>query len=176
MRPPLPLAFLILMTAACSPERTTLAAGASQSPAFAGLVETVTPSSIVETYRAIGTVRARYTADIAAKITANILEIRVQAGDRVTAGETLVVLDRANLEANVRRAEAACSEADSEIAGTEHAIAATNANLDLARVTHKRFEDLLAKASVSQQELDESQARLKSARAALEMADSKRRQ
>jgi RND family efflux transporter MFP subunit len=33
-------------------------------------------------------------------------------------------------------------------------------------VTHKRFEDLLAKASVSQQESDESQARLKSAAAA----------
>ena len=43
-------------------------------------------------------------------------------------------------------------------------------------MTHKRFEDLLAKASVSQQESDESQARLKSAGAALEMAVSKRRQ
>jgi RND family efflux transporter MFP subunit len=43
-------------------------------------------------------------------------------------------------------------------------------------VTHKRFEDLLAKSSVSQQEFDESQARLKSAEAALEMAASKSRQ
>jgi RND family efflux transporter MFP subunit len=172
----MPLAFLLLMTAACSPEKTTLAAGASQPPAFAGAIETVTPSPIIETYRASGTVRARYTAEIAAKIAANILEIRVQAGDRVTAGQTLLVLDRGNLEANVRRAEAACTEADSEIAGTEHAIAATNANLDLARVTHKRFEDLLANASVSQQEWDESQARLKSAGAAFELAASKRRQ
>ena len=46
-------------------------------------------------YRASGTVRARYTAAIAAKIAANILEIRVQTGDRVTAGQTLIVLDRA---------------------------------------------------------------------------------
>jgi len=43
-------------------------------------------------------------------------------------------------------------------------------------VTHKRFQDLLANASVSQQELDESQARLRSAEATLEMAASKRRQ
>src|SRR5262249_40303021 len=69
-----------------------------------------------------------------------------------------------------------CAEAESAIAEAENAITATNANLDLARVTHRRFEDLLAKASVSQQESDESQARLKSAGAALAMATSKRRQ
>src|SRR5215831_7504192 len=172
----LPFAILILMTAACSPEKTTLAAGATQPPSFAGPVETVTPLQIIETYRASGTVRARYTAEIAAKISSNILEIRVQAGDRVTAGQTLVVLDRANLEASLRRAEASCAEAESAIAEAENAIAGASANLDLARVTHKRFEDLLAKASVSQQESDESQARLKSTEAALEMAASKRRQ
>ncbi len=171
----LPLIILLLLTAACSPEKTTLAAGATQPPAFAGPVETVTPSPIVETYRASGTVRARYTDDIAAKISANMLEMRVQAGDRVTAGQTLVVLDRANLEASLRRAEAACAEAEGAIAEAENAITGANANLDLARVTHRRFEDLLAKASVSQQESDESQARLKSAGAALEMAASKRR-
>src|SRR5262249_39574652 len=151
----LPLAVLILMTAACSPERTTLAAGVTQPPVFAGPVETVTPSPIVETYRASGTVRARYTAYIAAKIAADIVEIRVQGGTRVTAGQPLVVLDRANLEASLRRAEAACAEAESAIAEAENAITGTNANLELARVTHKRFEDLLAKASVSQQESDE---------------------
>jgi RND family efflux transporter MFP subunit len=121
-------------------------------------------------------VRARHTADIAAKISGNILEVRVQAGDRVTAGQTLVVLDRADLEAGLRRAEAACAEAESAVAETENAIAGATATLDLARVTHRRFEDLLAKASVSQQESDESQARLKSAGAALDMATSKRRQ
>jgi RND family efflux transporter MFP subunit len=68
------------------------------------------------------------------------------------------------------------AEAESAIAETENAIAAARANLELARVTHKRFQDLLAKASVSQQEFDESQGRLKSSEAALEMAASKRRQ
>jgi multidrug efflux pump subunit AcrA (membrane-fusion protein) len=164
------------MTAACSRQKTTLAAGGAQPATSAGQIETVAASPIVDTYRASGTVRARYTAEIAAKIAATILEIRVHAGDRVTAGQTLIVLDHGNLEANLRRAEAVCAEAESAIAETENAIAAANATLDLARVTHRRFEDLLAKASVSQQESDESEARLKSARAALEMAASKRRQ
>jgi RND family efflux transporter MFP subunit len=43
-------------------------------------------------------------------------------------------------------------------------------------VTHKRFQDLLANASVSQQELDESQARLRGAEATLGVDMSKRRQ
>lgn len=172
----LTFATLILTTAACSREKTTLAAGKSQPPILAEQVETVMPSPIVDTYWASGTVRARYTAAIAAKIAANILDVRVQTGDHVAAGQTLVVLDRANLEANVRRAEAACAEAESAIAEADNAITASKASLDLARVTHRRFEELLAKSSVSQQESDESQARLQSAGAALEMAASKRRQ
>src|SRR6516162_917775 len=132
----LPFAILMLMSVACSREKTTLPAAGAQPIASAEQVETVVASPIVDTYRASGTVRARYTAAIAAKISANILEIRVQAGDRVTAGQTLVVLDQANLEANLRRAEAACAEAESAIAEAENAITGTNANLDLARVTH----------------------------------------
>ena len=139
----LPFAILILITAACSRVKTTLAATGTQPAASAEQVETVADSPIVDTYRASGTVRARYTAAIAAKIVANILEIRVQAGDRVTAGQTLIVLDRGNLQANLRRAESACAEAESAIAETENAIEATKANFELARVTHKRYEDLL---------------------------------
>ena len=139
-------------------------------------VETVADSEIADIYQASGSVRARYSAAIAAKIAANILEVRVQTGDHVQAGQTLIVLDRRDLEANLRRSEAARAEAESAIDETESAIAAARANFELARVTHKRFQDLLANASVSQQEFDESQARLRSAEATLEMAASKRRQ
>src|SRR5262245_4226902 len=116
----LPLAILILMTTACSREKTIHAAGVIKPPASVEPIETLTPTSIVDTYRASGTVRARYTATIAARISANILEIRVQTGDRVAAGQTLVVLDQANLEANLRRTESARSEAESAIAETEN--------------------------------------------------------
>ena len=172
----LSLGISILMTAACSRRETPLTATGNQQTATPVDVETVAVSPIADIYRASGTVRARQIAGIAAKITANILEVRVHAGDRVQAGQTLIVLDRRDLEASLRRAEAAGAEAGSAVTETESAIASALATVDLARVTHKRFQDLLAKASVSQQEFDESQARLKSAEAALEMAVSKRRQ
>jgi RND family efflux transporter MFP subunit len=172
----LTLAIPILMTAGCSRQEAPLAATGAQQTVTAVQVETVAVSSIADSYRASGTVRARQIAAIAAKITANILEVRVHAGDHVQAGQTLILLDRRDLGANLRLAEAARTEAESAVTETENAISSARASVELARVTHKRFQDLLAKASVSQQEFDESNARLKSAEAALEMAVSKHRQ
>ncbi len=176
MNQTLPLAILILMTAGCSQHETRVAAAGAELSASTVHVKTVADSEIADIYQAIGSVRARYSAAIAAKISANILEVRVQAGDHVPAGHTLIVLDRRDLEANLRRSEAARAEAESALDETESAIRAARANFELARVTHKRFQDLLSNASVSQQELDESQARVQSAEAALEMAASRRRQ
>src|SRR5581483_8920957 len=98
----------------------------------------VADSEIADIYQASGSVRARYSAVTAAKITASILEVRVQSGDHVQAGQTLIVLDRRDLQAGLLRFEAARSEADSAIDETESAITAARANFELARVTHKR--------------------------------------
>ena len=170
------LAIPILITAACSRHETRVAAAGAEQKAAVVQVETVAASEIADIYQASGSVRARYSVAIAAKITDNILDVRVQTGDHVQAGQTLIALDRRDLEAHLRRSEAARAEAESTIDETENAITAARANFELARVTHKRFEELLAKASVSQQEFDESQTRLRSAEAALAMAASKRRQ
>ena len=172
----LPLAIPILMIAGCSQHEARVAAAGAEQSATAVQVETVADSEIADIYQASGSVRARYSAAIAAKIAANILEVRVRTGDHVQAGQTLIVLDRRDLEASLRRSEAIRAEAESAIDETENAITAARTNFELARVTHKRFQDLLAQASVSQQEFDESQARLRSAEAALEMAASRRRQ
>jgi multidrug efflux pump subunit AcrA (membrane-fusion protein) len=173
----LPIVILIPLTAACTRPAAPLAATTTATQtASSGQFETLAVSPVVDTYRASGTVRARETAAVAAKIVAEILDVRVKSGDRVEAGQLLIVLDRRDLEANLRRAEAARTESENVAAETENAIAAAKANLDLARVTHKRFEGLLMEAAVSQQEFDESLARLKNAEAALEMAASRRRQ
>jgi len=172
----LPLPILILMTGGCSQHEARVAAAGAEPRLATVQVETVADSEIAEIYQASGTVRARYSAAIAAKIAANILEVHVQAGDHVQAGQTLIVLDSRDLEANLRRSEAARAEAQNAIDETESAITAARANFELAQATHKRFQDLLASASVSQQEFDESQARLRSAEATLGMAASKRQQ
>jgi len=176
MKPLLALIILTLINASCSRQQTAHAAANTQPATAVVQVETVAVSTVTNIYRASGTVRSRQTATISARIAADIVEVRVHAGDHVQAGQTLIVLDGRDLETNLRRAEAARIETESAVAETESAIASARASAELASLTHKRIEDLLAKRSVSQQEFDESSARLKSAEAMLEMAASRRRQ
>ena len=58
----------------------------------------------------------------------------------------------------------------------ESATAAAKANLDLAQTTFKRMEELAAKKSISNQEMDEASARLKAAQANYEMTRARRTQ
>lgn len=127
-------------------------------------------------YEATGTVRARTTAVVASQLMAYIQQVSVQVGDRVRAGQVLITLDARELEANLRRVEAARAEVQSTIPEAENGVAAAKANLDLAQSTFRRMEELASKKSISNQEFDEASARLKGAQANYEMARAKRTQ
>jgi RND family efflux transporter MFP subunit len=124
-------------------------------------------------YEAVGTVKARTAAVISSKVMASVLEVRVQTGDRVREGDRLVTLDARDLEANYRRAEAGRDEARSAQAEADQGLAAAKAQLDLAKATFGRMQELFDKKSISNQEFDESTARRKAAEAGYEMAAAK---
>jgi RND family efflux transporter MFP subunit len=136
----------------------------------------VTTADWPETYEATGAVRARSAATLSSKVMAYVQQVSVSVGDRVRAGQTLVTLDSRDLDAAVRRAEAARSEAQSAVPEADNGIVAAKANLDLAQATFRRIDELAAKKSVSSQELDEAAARLQAARATHEAARAKRAQ
>jgi len=123
-----------------------------------------------------GTVRARQTATVASRLMAYVREVRVRVGDSVTAGEVVVVLDAKEMESAVRQAEAMDAEARNARAEVVQAMAAANAQLTLARATHKRMSDLFQRRSVTQQELDEATTRLRMAEAGVAGAVAKRNQ
>jgi RND family efflux transporter MFP subunit len=129
-----------------------------------------------EVYEATGTVRARTAAQISAKVMAYVREVKVQTGDRVAAGQVLVLLDDRDLASGQRQAEAGLNEARQAMSEVENAIAAANAQLDLTQVTFNRMKDLYDKKSVSSQEFDDVSMKLKVARANREMALSRRSQ
>jgi RND family efflux transporter MFP subunit len=129
-----------------------------------------------DAYEATGTVRARTASVISSKVMAYVRQVAVQVGDRVKDGQELVTLDAQDLDANVRRAEAAEAEVRSAFPEADNNVAGAKANLDLAQSTFKRMEELNSKKSISSQEFDEASARLKSAQAAYAMARAKRTQ
>lgn len=127
-------------------------------------------------YEASGTVRARATSDIAAKLMSYVREVKVQTGDHVQAGQLLISLETRDLDANTRRAEATLEEVLCSAPEADSAIAGAKSNLDLAQSTLNRIQDLFNKRSVSNQEFDEAAARVRAAQSGWEMAKSRRAQ
>ena len=123
---------------------------------------------------AVGTVRARSSAVLASKVMGYVRDVRVHAGDRVSAGQVVAVLDAKDLDAAYRQAQAAHDESRDAQVEAAHAEAAAKANLDLAQATFRRIDDLFHNRSVSNQEHDEACARVKTAQAGYDMAASKR--
>ncbi len=148
----------------------------TSSPAVAVATVTVAAESWPSTYEAAGTVRARTTAVISAKLMGYVREVKVQAGDHVREGQTLVTLETRDLDVNSRRAEAAREEVRTSMPEADSAVAVAKANLELAQVTFGRMQDLQQKKSISNQEFDEASAKLKVAQAAHEMARARRAQ
>src|SRR5690242_18298824 len=136
----------------------------------------VTAEAWPDEYEAAGTVRARMSAVISSRMTGYVREVRAQAGERVDAGQVLVMLDAGDLDSLYQRAEAGREEARSAIPEAENGVSAAHASLELARATFKRMQELFASKSISNQEFDEAAARLKAAEAAHAMAQSKRAQ
>lgn len=129
-----------------------------------------------ELYEATGSVRARVTTVLSARIMGSILEVRVQPGDSVKAGQVIAVLDARDIETSRRQAEAGRREALDAQPEADSGVEAARAQLDLAESSHRRMKSLFDEKSITAQEFDEVQARLKTARANYEMARAKRRQ
>jgi RND family efflux transporter MFP subunit len=173
----LPILLLLVMMAGCGRnESSTVEAAAGQTAAVRVTVAPAIAEHWPEFYEATGTVRARATTSLSSKVMGYVQQVSANVGDRVAEGQLVITLDSRDLDAAVRRTEAAGVEAQSAAPEVEHAIAAAKAQLDLAQATLKRIEELAGKKSVSNQELDEASARAKAAQASYEMAVSRRAQ
>ena len=128
-------------------------------------VAPVTMAEIADTFEAGGIVQAQTTATITARILAPVREVRAAPGDRVRAGQLLVVLDGRDLAAYAQGARAAAAAADQAATAAVSEQQAADSALTLARTTHERLLELHAKRSATDQELDEATAVLRAAEA-----------
>ena len=169
----LPIPVLLLTSCGNEPARR---AAQSQTAPVAVETAVIATQDWPTSYEATGTVRARTTATISSKVMGYVQQVNAQVGDHVRQGQVLITLDARDLDVSLRRAEAGRAEVESAIPELENATAAAKANLDLAQTTFQRMQELAAKKSISNQELDEASARLKAAQANYEMMRSRRAQ
>ncbi len=161
-----------LTSAACSttPEATPASAATPITVTTATAAMTAVPA----TFEAGGIVRARLTTAIASRVMAPVTDVRVHAGDRVRKGDALVRLDAREMTANRDRAAAAATAALESSAAAAADVAAAEANLEFARVSHQRIAELAAKKSSTPQELDQAVASLRAANAQLRASQARR--
>jgi multidrug efflux pump subunit AcrA (membrane-fusion protein) len=166
---------LLLLLISCSKKTET----SQNLPIVQGAkIETVQPTSVDDYYEAVGTVRARNSSVVAARIMGNVVALHVREGDTVRAGQTLIEIESREAGIQVQRAQAgvreatdALDEADRNIRAAESAREAARANEKLATTTFNRYQTLFARRSVSPQEFDEVRAKLEVASAESERAE-----
>jgi RND family efflux transporter MFP subunit len=130
----------------------------------------VAPVLVIDTSERLeagGVVTARQSASISSRIVATIAAVRVNAGDRVRAGDVLITLDARDAaeHAGQARAGAVASEKALTQARTEQS--AAEAEHRLATAWQKRIAALHARNSATDQERDEAEARLAASAARL---------
>lgn len=136
------------------PVRTAVAeAGAAEAPGAASVLD------------ATGYVTARRMATVSSKVTGKVLEVLIEEGQAVKAGDVL-----ARLEPTDADAQRALSAAQLQAARSE--IVRAQAELALADKTLARNRDLAARQLVSRQLLDQSQAERDALAAQLQSARS----
>jgi RND family efflux transporter MFP subunit len=145
-------------------------------PAVSAKVVKLAEETAPDIYEATGTVKARVSSVLAARVMGYIREVRVQAGDTVQPGQVIAVIEAREIDSGLKQAEAARDEARSAMPEVDNAIAAAKAQLELAEATHRRMKSLFDQKSITQQEFDEVEARLRMARANHEMALAKKAQ
>lgn len=136
----------------------------------------VVPATVADRLEAGGTVSASITATISSRVMGTVRSIAVVPGDRVRAGQALVLLDDRDVAAGARGARSAVAAAEEGARAAQAERDGAAAALVLARSTHERIAGLHDRRSATAQELDEAVAALGAAEARLAAAEARVRQ
>jgi RND family efflux transporter MFP subunit len=170
-----PISFAVLLAACGEPPRETQTAPPPAAPISVSTVRAVS-EEWPSVYETTGTVRARASVVIAAKMMGYVRVVNVQIGDRVREGQSLLSLEARDLDSGSRRATAARETARLAIPEADSAVTAAKASLDLTQATFRRMQELYEKKSISDHEFDEASANLKASQAAYDMGRARRTQ
>lgn len=111
----------------------------------------VTAQTSPQIAEAVGAVAPQFKTTVSARVTANVVELPVNAGQHVHQGDLLVRLDARDLQARMQQAREALRHAE--------------ASRDLAQINYDRDKPLVEKAVIPKSDIDTDTERLKTAAA-----------
>jgi macrolide-specific efflux system membrane fusion protein len=122
----------------------------------------VTRGDIENTVTATGMVSPKSYVDVGAQVSGQIMQLHVEAGDIVKAGDLLVEIDTTVLETKVESSKA-------ELAYQKAQLKDRESKLTLAKLAHERQKELLASDATSKEAYENAEAALFSAEASIDM-------
>jgi RND family efflux transporter MFP subunit len=146
-----------------------------QIPSTVVEVETIKSAEVENSEVYQGTLISRYSVSLQPQVTGQIASINVKAGDRVRAGQILLVIDPRKQEATLNSSKA---DAASMKAAIEQARSNLNtyevqknsliSNYEIAKTQYERYRDLYERKTVSKQDLENYTDAYRKAKSALD--------
>jgi RND family efflux transporter MFP subunit len=115
-----------------------------------------------------GNIQAVTEAPILARASGYIKKRYADIGDHVKEGQLLAEIDAAELDQQVRQAQAAKEQAASALEQANANLEQGKTNAELARITNDRYTSLIAKGAVSKQDADTYKAQYEAQRASVQ--------
>ena len=128
--------------------------GASLPPGTS--VVAVTSRKVTDYYKAVGTTKPTVESGLASQITAKVNKVLIKPGEKVKAGQLLIVLDSRDYVARVAQAD--------------EGINAAKALFHQAKLTYGRMKTLVKPGYVTKEQYDQSEAHFLQAKAAFAQA------
>ena len=135
----------------------------------ANAAETVSANleTVTEWYDAVGTVQPRTQARIEAQVSGQVTDVRVNAGDKVSAEELLVILDDRQLQARLSQATQSLKTAIAQKQQALQAVNAAEAAYVEAESAYNRVKKFFSADAATEQDLEQARSRYLQAKAAL---------
>jgi RND family efflux transporter MFP subunit len=130
-----------------------------------GSVSRVYPAQLLAKLKASGYVVAQRKADVAAKVTGQLMSIMVQEGSLVKKGQVIARLESADVSAQVEQATA-------NLASARARVEQIRADMGNTILDFERKKKLVSSGAISRAEYDAAQSRYLSAKASLDAARS----
>tara|TARA_B110000046_G_scaffold112201_1_gene119339 strand:+ start:32153 stop:33478 length:1326 start_codon:yes stop_codon:yes gene_type:complete len=133
-------------------------------------IEKIERRTIIETVAASGKIQPETEVIISSDVSGEIIEMPIQEGDRVKAGDLLLKINPDLVESALSRAEAALNTTKANLAGSKARLAQSESQFQNSKASFGRNKQLHESKVISQAEFDQAKANYEVASADVEAA------
>ncbi|QGY39845.1 efflux RND transporter periplasmic adaptor subunit [Pseudodesulfovibrio cashew] len=165
------LALSFSLLAACGSDPAPSGSAAKTAPVYQpSATATAERASLPRVYEAVGTVKAQTDTRVEAQVTGRVAQVLVRPGDKVKAGDKLLVLDSRASQTRLERSRQAARTTSSLTAQAEDFLNAAKADFDKSESTYRRMKQLNEQKVITEEELEKAESAYLQAKARLGQA------